>query len=85
MANNSKKYASLTTLQTFLDNLKNFFAAKSDVDTALASKSDLTHNHDSKYDAKGSANVALDTSKTYTDNVVSQKTQVQIITWGADD
>lgn len=27
----------------------------------------------------------LETSKVYADNAVAQKTQVQIITWGADD
>lgn len=35
MANNSneqKKYASISTLQTFLDNLKNLFATKTEVD-----------------------------------------------------
>lgn len=76
-----KNYASLDTLRTFLDNLKNLFATKTEVD----SKADSDHNHDSSYDTKGSADTALETSKTYTDNAVSQKSQVQIITWGADD
>lgn len=76
-----KKYASLNTLQTFLDNLKNLFATKKEVDT----KADSTHNHDSLYDTKGSADTALQTAQSYTDNAVAQKSQVQIITWGADD
>lgn len=46
----TKKYASLNTLQTFLEKLKKLFATKIEVDTAVA-----------------------------------QKSQVQIITWGADD
>lgn len=40
-----KKYASLTTLQNFLDNLKNLFATKTDVNTALSSKADSSHAH----------------------------------------
>lgn len=36
-------------------------------------------------DASGSANTALSNANTYTDSAVAQKTQVQIITWGADD
>ena len=46
-----KKYVSLGRLSNFLDNLKTLFATK----TELANKSDTTHNHDSKYDSKGSA------------------------------
>ena len=76
-----KNYASLDTLRTFLDNLKNLFATKTEVN----SKADSNHNHDSSYDIKGSADTALESSKTYTDNAVAQKSQVQIITWGADD
>lgn len=41
----SKKYASLTTLQTFLNNLKNLFATKEEID----SKADATHNHNDIY------------------------------------
>lgn len=36
MSNTTKKYASLSTLQTFLDNLKNLFAAKTTVDDLSA-------------------------------------------------
>ena len=36
-------------------------------------------------DASGSASSALSSAKTYTDNAVAQKTQVQFITWEADD
>lgn len=36
-------------------------------------------------DESGSASMALSNANTYTDNAVAQKTQVQIITWGADD
>ena len=48
-------------------------------------KADIVHDHDSSYDAYGSANTALETANAYTDNTVAQKTQVQIITWEADD
>lgn len=36
-------------------------------------------------DASGSASSALFSAKTYTDTAVAQKSQVQIITWEADD
>ena len=36
-------------------------------------------------EAKSYSDNNLNASKTYADNAVSQKTQVQIITWGADD
>jgi hypothetical protein len=44
-----------------------------------------THKHDDDYDAKGSAATAETNAKTYTDTAISQKSQVQIITWEADD
>ena len=37
----AKKYVSISTLQTFLDNLKNLFATKTD----LSNKADETHTH----------------------------------------
>lgn len=40
---------------------------KTEVDAALSDKSDISHNHDDKYDAKGSANTSLEESKSYTD------------------
>ena len=39
----------------------------------------------STYETKTAASTKLAEAKTYTDNAVAQKTQVQIITWGADD
>ena len=50
--NNQKKYASLTTLQNLVNNIKSFFATKSEVNevnTALSNKADKTHNHDTDY------------------------------------
>lgn len=41
----AKKYASLTTLQNFLDNLKKLFATKTDVNTELAKKANSSHTH----------------------------------------
>ena len=41
MADNKKQYANLGTLQTFLDNLKNLFAYKIDVE----GKADADHAH----------------------------------------
>ena len=37
----------------------------------LKNKSDISHNHDSAYDTKGSANTALDSAKSYTNTAVS--------------
>lgn len=45
MANNQKKYASLGTLSTLVDNIKNLFATKSDLNTGLSSKADKSHTH----------------------------------------
>ena len=70
MSNETKKYASLSTLQSFLDNLKNTFATK----TALDAKADTTHNHNDTY-----------YTQTQVDTALSQKAQVQIITWEAND
>jgi len=67
----SKKYASLTTLQTFLENLKNIFASKTEILSTYETKADATSK--------------LTEAKTYTDNAVAQKSQVQIITWEEDD
>lgn len=43
----------------------------SEIDTKLSSKSDTSHNHDSKYDAKGASTAALASAKSYTDNAVT--------------
>lgn len=65
-----KKYASLSSLSTFLDNIKKIFATKTEVDTNLSSAK--------SYSDIGDAST-LKTSQLYTDNAVSQKSQVRII------
>lgn len=40
-----KKYASLSTLQTLVTNIKNLFATKSDLNTGLSGKADTGHKH----------------------------------------
>ena len=47
------------------------YYTKTETDVFLESKSDAAHSHDDKYDAKGSADTALDEAKSYTDNAVS--------------
>lgn len=47
------------------------YYTETEVDELLRAKSDTTHNHDSKYDANGSANSALTSAKSYTDTKVS--------------
>lgn len=39
------------------------------ISNAIASKSDVGHNHDDKYDTKGAANTALASAKTYADQI----------------
>lgn len=43
------------------------------LETAVDDKADSTHNHDTTYDAKGSADIALASAKEYTDTVASGK------------
>ena len=45
--------------------------SKTEVDSKLSGKSDASHKHDSLYDAKGSADTALASSKSYTDEKVA--------------
>lgn len=53
--------------------------------TQVDGKSNSNHHHNDKYDSLGSANTALEAANTYTNDVVSQKTQIQIITLGEND
>lgn len=46
---------------------------KTEVDTALSDKSDISHTHDDRYDEKGSASVSLEESKKYTDAQVANE------------
>lgn len=41
------------------------------LNTAISAKSDSSHNHDTAYDAKGSASTALSEAKTYADTVAT--------------
>lgn len=54
-------------LQTALDAK----AATTYVDNAVSGKADADHNHDSDYDAKGAADTALASAKSYADSKVS--------------
>lgn len=72
----TKKYASLDNLSTFLNNIKDIFATKTEVDTTLSTAKSYSDEGDES---------TLGESQLYTDNAVSQKSQVQIITWEADD
>lgn len=61
------------------------YYTETEIDTKLDDKADTTHNHDASYDAKGASANALTEAKIYADNAAAQKSQVQIIIWGADD
>lgn len=53
--------------------------SKSEVDSALSGKAASSHNHDTKYDAKGAAASALESANDYTDE------QITALLDGADD
>lgn len=63
-------YDTLKELGDLIDTNKTAIDALEDVAT---SKADANHNHDSAYDAKGSANTALTSAKEYADDVASGK------------
>lgn len=46
--------------------------SSAEVDNLLTGKASSTHNHDSAYDAKGSATTALDSAKGYTDQEIAK-------------
>lgn len=66
----ANKYASLNTLSAFLNNIKSFFATKEEVDSTLSSANSYSDAGDMS---------TLETSQLYTDNAISQKSQVQLI------
>lgn len=68
----SNKYAGIVALQTFLDNLRNLFATKTQIEEAKS------------YTDTKTASI-LESAQTYADEAASQKTQVQFITWEAND
>ena len=72
----TKKYVSLDKLSTSLDNLKNTFATKTEINANLTAAQSYADNKDS---------LVLESSQTYTDNAVAEKSQVQIITLEAND
>lgn len=70
MAQEQKKYLSLDGLEIYDDLIK--------VEITNSNASTLL-------DAKSHSDANLATAQEYADNAVAQKSQVQIITWGADD
>lgn len=77
------------------------YYTETEIDTKLATKSDTTHNHNSAYDTKGAASAVQENlnvvsakfdslvgDKSVSEQInsaVAQKSQVQFITWEADD
>ena len=53
-----KKYASLSTLSTLVDNIKNLFATKSDLNTAIATLE--TELREEMEKDSGGSNIAID-------------------------
>lgn len=70
MSNTIKKYMSLERLQEYDDLIKTEI---SEADTATLES------------AKSHSDANLAAAQVYADNAAAQKSQVQIITWGADD
>ena len=68
MATEYKLPYTASELNSRLDKLS---GVESNVQTQLDSKSDSYHNHDEKYDAKGSADTALVEAKAYTNEKIS--------------
>lgn len=76
----TKKYLSLDRLNDYDALIKSkvdsgdastLSSAKSYTDTEVAKKANVTHNHDSAYDAKGSASAAQTAAQSYTDTKIS--------------
>ena len=67
----------LTSAKSYTDEkieaLGDTYYTETEIDTKLSDKANSTHNHDTSYDAKGSAANALTEAKTYTDTVASGK------------
>lgn len=80
------KYISSNIQRTYDESLmtddKTIVGAINEISSSMANDN---HNHNDLYDVLGSAEEALNEAKEYTDEAVSQKTQVQIITWGEND
>lgn len=73
-----KKYLSLEKLTEYDELIKakideDVASAKSYADGLASGKADSNHNHDTKYDAKGSADTALASAIAYTDTEVAKK------------
>ena len=66
----TRKYLSLTRLEEYDELIK--AKISSDDSAVLESAKDYTDD-------------AIEASKTYVDNAMSQKSQVQFVVWGADD
>ena len=103
MANNSKKYVSLTRLSNFLENTLAYINKKysqighkhdlSDltdykIDTVLSPTSNnpvANSTIDAEFEAVSEGMGALEQAIDDINKAVNQKSQVQIITWEADD
>lgn len=64
-------------------NHNDIYDAVGSADAALTSAK--SYSNTNLASAKSYSDANLVSAKTYTDNAITQKTQVQIITWGDDD
>lgn len=80
------KFLGLDGLEKFLAKLKLLFVPMTRKVNGKELSTDITLTaSDIGADVAGSASGVLAESKTYTDTEVAKKTQVQFITWEADD
>ena len=80
------KFLGSIGLEALVKNIKALFVPVVRTVNGKALDTDITLvASDVGADASGSASSALSEAIIYTDNAVAQKTQVQIITWEADD
>lgn len=83
-------YATVKDLETKASvehNHNDFYYTKSEIDENIATINNTISESiaETKSYADTNNSTTLETAKTYTDNAVAQKSQVQIITWGVDD
>lgn len=84
MANNQRKYASLTTLQNLVDNIKTFFVSKENFTKANIGLGNVDNTSDANKPVSTAQQLAIDTAlnqaKTYTDTQTSSLASTSSVT-----
>ena len=77
--------ASASSGVTNLQSLVGDQSVATQIAEAVKTKSDAGHDHNNAYDEIGAAAAALESAKQYTNGEIAKMSQIQIITWEADD